>query len=261
MTVKYALVTGASAGIGKALAEEFARQGYGVILVARRREQLDEVAESLFLEHRAYTHVLTTDLSSPTAAQEIFQFVEDNNLIVEALVNNAGFGLHETFCGAAWKGHADSMQVMMTTLTELCHLFAPLMTARGKGYIINVASLAAYLPPLKGSLYTAIKAYVIAMSQALDLELKPQGVNCTALCPGFTHTEFHEVMDVQSEASRLPEILWMDVDVVAKAAYRGVKKGSSIVIPGRINKLIAKSTRGLPDNIRYTLAKYNRLFE
>jgi short-subunit dehydrogenase len=179
-----ALVTGASAGIGATFARTLAADGLDLILVARRKERLEELAVEIADAHGVRCEVLGADLSDPSTPRAIAAFLADRQLSVDVLINNAGLSTNVAFADAEWDALAGELQVMVTAVTELAHIVVPGMKQRGWGRIINVSSLAAFAPPGESLLYTGIKSYVLNMSLALDMELKPHGVHVTALCPG-----------------------------------------------------------------------------
>jgi uncharacterized protein len=189
-----ALITGASAGIGATFARHLAAQGYDVLLVARRVERLEELASQLRQDHGVRSEVFAADLTDPTAPAAITERATELGLHVDVLINNAGLASSTTFSEAPWESVAAEIQLMVTALTELTHLVIPGMKERGWGRIVNLSSLAAMAPPGEGLLYTGIKTYVLNISLSLNMELKRYGIHVTALCPGFTHTEFHDVM-------------------------------------------------------------------
>lgn len=249
------LVTGASAGIGKALTQVFAEHGFNAVLVARREPRLQALAGQLERGFGIDTRVIVADLADPESPQRIKQTLDAEGIAVDALVNNAGYAVQPDFCATEWKIHADFMQVLATSVAHLCHCFAGDMKARGYGRILNIASLAAFAPNSAGSLYTAVKSFVVHLSRAMDLELRPYGVHCTALCPGFTHTEFHETMGVQSEVDKLPGLLWMDADTVARQGYEAVMKGQPVLINGVVNQAIAGICKLLPDSLQHEVSR------
>lgn len=251
-----ALVTGASAGIGAAFSRLLAAQGYQLIIVARREDRLRELAREIENQFNVSVRTLALDLAEPDAPDTLAGYLADHELTVDLLVNNAGFSIRESFCDTDWQVHADALQVMVTTVTRLCHLVAPAMKARGNGHIINVSSLAAFAPTAPGLLYTGIKSYVLHLSEALDMELKPHGVHVTALCPGFTWSEFHDVMGNRERMNRLPGLLWTSAEAVAEAGYRGVLAGKPVVMPGWPNKVISGAARLLPEALRYRLGRH-----
>ncbi len=171
-----------------------------------------------------------------------------SGIAVDALVNNAGYGLPGGFLRSSWDQHRDFIQVMVTAVAELCYRFAPAMAERERGWIINVASVAGLVPGSAGhTLYGAAKSLVIRFSESLALELRPRGVNVTALCPGFTYSEFHDVNDMRAQVSRLPKWMWMDADTVARQAYDAVMRGEVVYVNGRMNRMTASLARHSPD--------------
>ena len=250
-----ALVTGASAGIGATFARTLAADGLDLVLVARRKERLDELAIELTAMHGVRCEDLVADLSDPGAPRAIMAAVEERGLVVDVLVNNAGMSGSEAFAKTPWDSLAAEIQVMVTAVTELAHLVVPGMKQRGWGRIVNVSSLAAFAPPGESLLYTGIKSYVLAMSQALDMELKPHGVHVTALCPGFTHSEFHATMGSQQAASRLPGFLWQEPDAVVREGWAAVNAGKPVCVPGAVNKVVSHAMRPVPFRVQYLMGR------
>ncbi len=249
----WALVTGASSGIGAAFARHLASQGYSLVLVARRRARLEQLAKELHATHGVRCEVIESDLSLSESPQRIHDQVTALGLRVDFLVNNAGLSGSKEFLETPWHELASEIQVMVTALTELTHLFAQGMRTRGFGRIINVSSVAAFHPTAASLLYTGIKSYVLSLSQAVDMELKPFGVHVCALCPGFTHTEFHDVMGTRKRANALPTVLWQTADEVVSKGYDAVMAGKPFYVPGAVNKLMVASVRPLPESVRYRL--------
>lgn len=249
------LVTGASAGIGKGLARVFASQGWDTVLVARREQRLGALADELEQSYGVKAKVLAADLSDPQSPDRIKQTLDAESITVDGLVNNAGYAVRPDFCGTEWETHAQFLQVLATSVAHLCHIFGRDMKTRGYGRILNIASVAAFAPNSAGSLYTAVKAFVVHLTRAMDLELRPHGVYCTALCPGFTHTEFHETMGVQDDVDRLPRFLWTDADTVARQGYEAVMKGRPVAIYGAVNHAIATVCKLLPDSLQHEVSR------
>ncbi len=242
-----ALVTGASAGIGAAIAREFAAHGFDLVLTARRADRLEALVKELKAAHGCAAHVIVADLSDPAAPARIFDEVARAGLTVDALVNNAGYGLPGGFLGSGWEQHRAFIQVMVTSVAELCHRFAPGMVERRRGFIINVASVAGLVPATAGhTLYGAAKALVIRFSESLALELRPHGVHVTSLCPGFTYSEFHDVNGMRSQVSKLPRWMWMDAGTVARQAYEAVVRGDIVYVNGRVNRAVVALARYTP---------------
>lgn len=250
-----ALVTGASAGIGRAFAELLAARGYGLVLTARRLERLEDLAAMLGQRHGVAVHVIAADLGDPAAPAAIVSDLRARGLHVDVLVNNAGYGLPGRFDRPAWDEHERFLRVMVTAACELTHHLLPGMIERRWGRIINVASLAGHLPaPAGHTLYAATKAFLIRFSEALHAERAHEGIHTTALCPGFTYSEFHDVTGTRAQVSRMPAVLWMDAPVVAAHGYDAVMRGEPVYITGRVNRGIAWLSRVLPQGMARTLA-------
>ena len=242
-----ALITGASAGIGSALAKVFAERNFDLVLVARRRERLAALADRLRTEQGATVEVLVEDLKDPAAPRRLFDTLDQQGVTVDALVNNAGFAVGGRFRDAPWQRQADCLQVLVTSVVELTHLFEPGMVARGYGRILNVASVAGLLPGSAGStLYTPAKAFMIKFSEALAAEHRDDNVHVTALCPGYTLTEFHDVLGNRERMDRMPGFLWLDAEVVARQGVDAVLAGRVVVVNGSVYKGVAALAKLLP---------------
>ncbi len=242
---EWALITGASTGIGHELAKVFAAEKFNLVLIARNEARLQKVADELRAQHGTETKILVKDLFLPNAPQEIFEALRDTPIAV--LVNNAGFGWRGTFAECDLQQHAlDMMHVNMDSLVALTRLFTPPMLARKQGRILNVASTAAFQPGPFANIYFATKSFVLSFSIALAEELAGTGVSVTALCPGSTRTEFFERAGMQNLRK---DWHMMDADVVARAGYRGLMRGKRVVIPGLLNLLTSKLTNFVPTSI------------
>jgi short-subunit dehydrogenase len=248
-----ALVTGASAGIGRELAQILAREGHDLVLVARREAELERLAAELKEQHGADARVIPADLAKSTAVAAIAKALGPNAR-VDVLVNNAGFGGLGTFAGRDRKDDLRMIAVNVTALTELTKQFLPGMVQRGRGRILNVASTAAFQPGPFMAVYYATKAYVLSLSQALAEELSGTGVTVTCLCPGVTETEFHQVAGTEDIPLTSGPVS-MSARAVAEAAYRGMERGRLLVVPGLHNKIGAQSVRFAP---RRTMLKIVR---
>jgi hypothetical protein len=236
-----ALITGASAGIGLELARIFAREGYGLILVARNQKRLEEIAREL---HPAEARVVAIDLSLPDAPEQVHRQAPN----VDVLVNNAGFGVFGKFADKGLADELNMMQVNMTALVSLTRLYLPSMIAKRSGKIMNVASTAAFQPGPLMAIYYASKAFVLSFSEAIGNELEGTGVTITTLCPGPTATEFFERANLQN-SGLVKGRKSMDARTVAEAGYRGLMAGKTVVIPGIVNKLMAQSIRFSPRSL------------
>ncbi|MCV7420530.1 SDR family oxidoreductase [Mycobacterium yunnanensis] len=250
-----ALITGASAGIGATFARHLAAHGHDVLLVARRADRLEELAAELRRTHGVRCEVFAADLTDPATPAAIIDHAARAEMPVDVLVNNAGLSSSTKFSQTPWESVAAELQLMVTATTELAHRVIPGMKQRRWGRIVNLSSLAAMAPPGEGLLYTGIKAYVLQMSQSLDMELKPHGIHVTALCPGFTHSEFHDVMGAREAADRLPGLLWQEPQDVVREGYEAVMAGKPVCIPGKVNKLTAATIRPLPQRLQYVLGR------
>jgi hypothetical protein len=240
-------VTGASSGIGAAFAEEFARHGYDVVLTARREDRLRALAARLEEAAPIRAHVIPSDLADATGAARLVTSVRHAGLTIDALVNNAGYGVPGRYLRSSWETHQAFLQVLVTSVAELTWHLLPGMAERRFGRIINVASLAGLVPASAGhTLYGASKALVIKFSESLALEVAGNGVHVCALCPGFTYSEFHDVNGMRDRVSRMPSLLWMDAARVAREGYQAVEEGIPVYVPGRVNRSIALLARLLP---------------
>lgn len=229
-----ALITGASAGIGRALAHEFARDGYEVLLVARRADALQALAREINMTHGAPARVFAHDLAQPGAGRVLFEQFEAEGTIVDVVVNNAGFGAQGAVADLPLDRQLQMIQVNVTVLTELTRLFLPAMLQRRRGGVLNVASTAAFQPGPYMAVYYATKAFVLSFTEALAEEVATSGLRVSCLAPGPTETEFADVADIRKTPlfNRLP----MDAAEVAREGYRGWKRRRLLVVPGAVNR-------------------------
>ncbi|MBV8858718.1 MAG: SDR family oxidoreductase [Acidobacteria bacterium] len=242
-----ALVTGASGGIGEELARLFAADGHDLVLVARSRDKLARLSEELAGKHGVEAHALAADLARPEAPREIFEELSAGGVNVDALVNNAGVGSYGLFAETDLQSELDLLQLNVVALTHLSKLFLPGMIARRRGYLLNVASTAAFQPGPLMAVYYASKAYVLSLSEALANECGGTGVVVSALCPGPTETGF--VAAAGMGDSKLFDRAVMDARTVAVEGYRGLLAGKTVVIPGFRNNLLARSIGLFPRNL------------
>ncbi len=236
---KVALITGASAGLGVEFARQLSKRGHRLVLVARRKERLAELAKEL-----GNARAVAIDLSRKDAAAKLMADVAAAGEEVEILVNNAGFGLIGKFAELDAKRERQMIDLNVATLTDLCRAVAPQMIARKSGGIINVASTAAFQPGPKMAVYFATKAFVLSLTEALHEELKPHGVNVTCLCPGPTRTEFGDVAGFGGNG--MFDRVAMESPEVVEAGLKGLDKNRAVVVPGLVNKITAASTRFAP---------------
>lgn len=252
------MVTGASAGIGRAFAEVLAREGFDVILTARRRERLESMAREMSERFDVVVHVIAEDLADPQAPSRLHEAIVARGLTVDMLINNAGYGVPGSYAGTTWSQQRDFLQVMVTAVAELTHLVLPGMIEREYGRIVNVASLAALVPAVAGhTLYAASKAFVVRFSEALSLEGAPHGVHVTAVCPGFTRSEFHDVTGTRAQVDTLPSFMWLEAATVAQEGYAAVMRGTPVIVNGRVNRGFALASRLLPRRLVWGLMRRN----
>lgn len=246
------LITGASGGIGWELAKLFACDGYRLVLVARNRSKLEELAQNLQREFGASAIVLAEDLADPNAPGRIYDTLQRQGIEVDVLVNNAGFGDFGPFAETDLKVDLEMMQVNMTALVHLTRLFLPGMVDRKKGKILNVSSLAAFEPGPFMAMYYATKAFVSSYSEAIADELRGTGVTVTALCPGPTRTGFQARAGTERNRTASE---FMEAAEVARVGYRGLLAGKAVVIPGLRNRLIALFVKLIPRSIATRLVR------
>jgi len=250
MVRRLALVTGASAGIGAAFARIYASHGYDVALTARRADRLEALAGEIRLRFGVEALTLSADLGEPGATDAILNDIAGHGRVVDALINNAGYGLPGAYADTDWLAQRDMLQVMLVAPCELIHKLLPGMIERKFGRIVNVASLAGLVPGSAGhTQYAATKSFLVKFSQSLHLENLTNGVHVSALCPGFTFSEFHDVNGTRQQASQsTPDWLWLGADEVAAAGYEAAEANRPICITGVPNKAIAAVAKLLPDD-------------
>ncbi len=246
MTTEIALITGASSGIGEALAAQFAAGGFDLVLVARSEDKLKRLAGELRTAHGVRAHVLPADLTKRSAAKKLLASLTEMKLQVDVLVNNAGVLEHGRFVDLPAATHQRLIDLNISGLTAMLTTFLPGMVERGQGRILNVGSIAAFQPLPALASYAASKAYVLSLTESLSEELRGSGVTATALCPGMTDTGMLSGAQAQSENLVVPGFAVGDVEDVAAAGYRACMKGEVICIPGLVNQLSTLSTRNTP---------------
>ena len=258
---RWALVTGASAGIGAAIARELAARGANLVLTARRRDRLDALAQEL-RERQVRVETIAADLAEPAAPERLCADMAARGVAIDVLVNNAGYGVPGHLPAQPWPVHAAFVQVMVTAPCELAWRLLPPMQQRGYGRIVNVASLAGLVPGSAGhTLYAASKAFLIKFSQSLALENSKRGVNVCALCPGFTYSEFHDVTGTRGVVSKMPKWMWLGADEVARQGIDAVERGEVVWVTGRVNRAIKLLVKLLPDRLALrTMQKRSRQF-
>ncbi len=239
-----ALVTGASSGIGAEIANHLARAGFDVVLAARRKGRLEELAARLAKDHGVSAQVVQADLSSHAGAEGLVRAVADLGVTVDVLVNNAGFGVYGPMAEQSVERTLEMVELNVTSLTYLTHHYLKEMVPRRRGRILQIASIGAFQPSPFYAVYSATKAFVLSFSEALHYELRGTGVSVTTCCPGLTATEFHDVAEH-------PKPAWMKsatmtADAVAASAVRATLRGKRVVVPGFVNWLAGVSAQILP---------------
>jgi short-subunit dehydrogenase len=250
MARRLALITGASSGIGAAFARIYASHGYDVALTARRADRLEALAAEIALRFGVEAFAIPADLSQPDGVDTVLAGIEAQGRVVDALVNNAGYGLPGTYAQTAWSEQSVFLRVMLLAVCELTHRVLPGMVERRFGRIVNVASLAGLVPAAAAhTLYAATKGFLVKFSQSLHLENQATGVHVSALCPGFTYSEFHDVNGTRAQVTQaLPSWLWMGADEVAATGYEAAEANRPVCVPGAPNKIIAVLAKVLPDD-------------
>lgn len=255
---RWALITGASAGIGTEFAKQLAADNFNLVLVARREDRLQQLAEQLEKEYSAQSLIISVDLAIVDSINLIQQQLQAHGITVHTLVNNAGYGVTGRFNHVKWQVHADFMQVMVSAVIQLSYALLPSMQTVGTGQIINIASLAGVVPaPAGHTLYAASKAFLIKFSEALALENEDKGIKVQALCPGFTYTEFHDVTKTREQVSEMPQYMWMSAtEVVSESLHELTRKSPRIVlINGKVNRFIARLMRWLPQKFALNMIR------
>jgi uncharacterized protein len=250
---KTVLITGASGGIGLALAHQFAAAGYDLVLTARSEERLRTVAREMEERFKVTATVIAADLEASEAPKALVDELSRRGLTIDALVNNAGFGLQGEFVKQPLERNLQMIQLNITALTALTGLLVPAMVARGYGEVLNIASTAGFQPGPLMAVYYASKAYVLSFTEAIANELAGTGVVVTTLCPGATHTGFSSL--AQMEGSRLFASGVMGPEEVARIGFMGLKRARRVVVPGTMNKIIAASVRFAPRGVVTAIAR------
>ena len=239
-----ALVTGASSGIGAWLARVLAEEGAHLVITARRKDRLEALAEEIRGKHGVEVRVEDADLADPAAAESLFARTEGAGLAIDVLVNNAGLGAYQRFVDVSWEKHQQLLQVNVVSLTRLTHLFLPAMLQRRHGWIMNVASIGAFVPTPFFAVYTASKAFVRDMTEALDYELQRSGVRACVVCPGGTATEFLDAADQKLKGGG--ERYLMSAETCARIAVKKMLRGRRTIITGFLNALSMWALRFVP---------------
>ena len=236
---KWALVTGATAGIGESFTRMLASKGFNIVLVARDEARLHERAAGLREKHGVQTFVLPADLATDQGCKSVEEYLKEFE--IEVLINNAGFGINKLFTMSAIDAEQGLLDVLVRTPMRLMHVVLPQMKARNSGTIINISSVASFIA---GGTYSASKSYLTVLSESLHTELRGSNVKISALCPGFTRTEFHERGRMKMKG--LPEFMWLDSDQLVARSWSDAQKGKAVSIPGWQYKLLVGFISILP---------------
>ena len=234
---KTVLITGASSGLGKDFAILFAEKGYDLVLTARRKKNLEEIRNNLINQFGIKAYIISRDLSDLKSTEEIYNFCEENKIQINVLVNNAGYGLKDSFEKISLKDHIDFINVLSTSAIALTRLFLPGMIKRKFGRIINISSVAAFAPfTNSGGMYIATKLMLLKFSEMIHNDYKNKNIFSCSVCPGFTHTEFHNEM--KEFKSSIPSFMWMESRTVVEQAYEASMSGKDIIINGWRYKIL-----------------------
>jgi short-subunit dehydrogenase len=249
------LVTGASSGIGAEIGRGLAERGCGVTLVARREERLKELADELAGEHGVRVETIAADVSKERPRARLVHEIEDRGLTVEILVNNAGFGSGGAFVELDESKETGMVRTNVEAVVGLTGVYLPQMAERGRGAVLNVASLIAFQPVPFQATYGASKAFVLSFTEALHEEMRGTGVTITAVCPGPVRTEFGESGGFGGADDRIPGVFWLDAARVARDALEGLEEGERVVVPGPINQVAALYGQHLPRSVLLPLVR------
>jgi uncharacterized protein len=240
------LVTGASSGIGAEISRGLARRGHGVTLAARREDRLTELADEISGEHDVRVETISIDVTDVDARKRLKADIEERGLTVEVLVNNAGFGSGGKFTELDAEEEAAMIRTNLEAVVALTGHFLPEMVERGRGAVLNLASLISFQPVPFQATYGASKAAILSFSEAIHEELRGTGVTITAVCPGPVRTEFGEVGGFGGADDKIPDFVWLEADKVAEDAIDGLESGERVVVPGALNQLAAFSGHYMP---------------
>ena len=244
------IVTGASAGIGAALAREYASRGWNIVATARRSERLAALKSEIESAHGVAVHTVSADLFESGAVDAILADVAAAGLQVDGVINNAGYGHPGLYLDSPWEDHARFNRLMVDVPCEMTHKVLGGMRERGFGRIMQVASLAGHMPGSRGhTLYAAVKAYLIKFSESLNAEMSGTGVHVSALCPGFTITEFHDVNGTRAGIDALPGYMKMSAEDCARLGADALERNEDVFISGRVNRGLARLNRVLPRSV------------
>ncbi|MBF0117719.1 MAG: SDR family oxidoreductase [Desulfobacterales bacterium] len=249
----WALITGASSGLGAEFAKLLSKNGVNLVLTARRTEKLKELKDSLEQKNHVSVHTISNDLSSNNGASLLYKDVCSLNVPISILINNAGVGLNGRFKDMSLEDHMSMVKLNVLSLTELTHLFVTdMLKKKIRGYILLLSSVVGFGPCPNFSAYAATKAYVLSLAESLNHELKSEGISVTALCPGPTRTEFFST--AKGSPGKVLQTFMMEPEEVASEGLKGMFARNRVVVPGLITKISASSNRWLPKSILLKIA-------
>ncbi len=250
MKNSYALITGASSGIGLEIAKKLAKKGYNLILTARRTDLLASLAEEITNKHNVHVDLISKDLSKYEAPKEIFEFCESKNYQVDLLVNNAGYGIKTSFHETSIETEEAFIRVLGTSVIMLTKLFIPKMLLSGGGKIMIISSVASFAAPSAiQPLYGPIKTFMNRFSDSININYKQKGITSTSVCPGFTTTGFHTASGVQEEMDRVPKFMVFSAERIAKEAVEATLAGKNLCVPTKTYKFLVFMLKNIPQSI------------
>jgi len=252
---RWALVTGASSGMGADFARILASMGCHIILVARRQERLEALKEEIIAGYGVSVKVIPMDLSLTESSHQLYDQLKTENIVVDVLINNAGFGIYGEFLDIDWERNHQMLQLNMMTVAHLTWLFTRDMRSRNFGYILQIASNGAYQPSPLYAAYSASKSFVLSLGEALNYELRDTNVKCTTLSPGITVTEFHQVAG-QEEGSLYYRLTKMDSMTVAQKGIKALLAGRPSLVPGWMVSILAWSSQRAPRRLATAMAAW-----
>ena len=251
MNKNYALVTGATAGIGLDIAKELAKNGHNIILTARREDRLKDISAELIEDFNIHCDYVAADLSDINAPENIFRFCLDKKYSVEILVNNAGYSINKKFHETTEEEEEKFLRVLGISVIALTKKFIPAMLEKKYGKIMIVSSLASFAPPSSGwgALYGPVKTFVNRFGDAININYRSKGITSINVCPGFTVTEFHTASGMQDAMDKVPAFMKKDSESVAVGAVHAMMQGKSVWVPGLLNKFLAFICNVLPASL------------
>ena len=256
MNNSYALITGASSGIGAEIAKKLAKKGYNLVLTARRTELLENLANEIKQKHNINVDLISKDLSKYEAPKEIFDFCEENNYSVDFLVNNAGYGIKTSFHETSLDDEEDFIRVLGTSVIMMTKLFLPKMIEKGNGKIMIVSSVASFAAPSAiQPLYGPIKTFMNRFSDSININYKHKGITSTSVCPGFTVTGFHTASGVQEEMDRVPRFMVFSAERIANEGVDAMYAVKRLCVPTKTYKFLVFLLKNIPQSVFNLLGK------